>query len=173
MSVDQAIREIIRAEISQQLAPLREVVSRLEAESGNLELLGRLAEQLVPFAQLLGLPMPAPRTVATPRGRPARAGRPAQVGVGSTVIPGGARRGRPGRPPRAPGRLCAIIGCGNPARSKGYCSAHYQKLRMLIRTNRRPDAWIDDAAQSSVPDVVLPRGRAASKALQAGNGNHG
>lgn len=155
MSVDQAFREMIRAEISQQLQPLRQVVSRLEAESENLQLLGRLAEQLAPFAALLGLPAVAP---APTRARPAPA---AKTGRSAT------RRGRPGRPPTVSNRMCAIIGCKNPARSKGYCSAHYQKLRMLIRTNRRPDAWVDDAAPHSVPDVVLPRGRAASKALKA------
>ena len=63
-------------------------------------------------------------------------------------------------------RPCAIIGCKRPSRTKGYCAAHYQKLRMLDRTKRLPDAWKDFAAPNSVEDVVLPRGRAASKALK-------
>ncbi|WP_255208493.1 MULTISPECIES: cell wall protein [unclassified Myxococcus] len=65
-------------------------------------------------------------------------------------------------------RACAVIGCDRPSRSKGYCSAHYQKLRLLMRTNRRPSAWKDDALPQSVADVKLPRGRAASKALHEG-----
>lgn len=60
-------------------------------------------------------------------------------------------------------RQCAIIGCRRPARSKGYCSAHYQKLRLLVKTNRRPASWVDDAAPNSVPEIVLPRGRAAQR----------
>jgi histone H1/5 len=44
---------------------------------------------------------------------------------------------------------------------------------MLIRTHRRPDSWIDDAAQGTVPDYSLPRGRAASKALKGGNATTG
>jgi hypothetical protein len=38
---------------------------------------------------------------------------------------------------------------------------------MLIRTHRRPSAWTDYAPANSVADIVLPRGRAAAKALRA------
>src|SRR5919106_1189383 len=76
-----------------------------------------------------------------------------------------ARRGSPPGP--ASSRGCAIRSCRRPARTKGYCAAHYQKLRMLTRTNRRPSAWVDFAPQGSVDDVVLPRGRAAAKAKRA------
>lgn len=62
-------------------------------------------------------------------------------------------------------RTCAIIGCNRPNRTKGYCAAHYQKLRMLTQTDRRPAAWKDHAAAWSVEDIKLPRGRAGSKAL--------
>jgi hypothetical protein len=61
-------------------------------------------------------------------------------------------------------RGCAIAGCGRTARTKGYCSAHYQKLRMLARSGRRPAEWIDFAIPDSVPDQVLPRGAAAARA---------
>lgn len=99
---------------------------------------------------------------------------------------GGGRRG-PGRPPnpfkvsklqlKAGGRRrtraqngqndrgCALIGCKRPARSKGYCAAHYQKYRSLARTGRLPSDWKDFAPPASVKDVVLPRGRAGAKAL--------
>jgi hypothetical protein len=56
-----------------------------------------------------------------------------------------------------------VIGCKRPSRSKGYCSAHYQKLRLLIRTNRRPADWVDDAKAQSARDMKLPRGRAAAR----------
>jgi hypothetical protein len=59
-----------------------------------------------------------------------------------------------------------VIGCKRPSRSKGYCSAHYQKLRLLIRTNRRPADWVDDARSQSARDVKLPRGRAAARERQ-------
>jgi hypothetical protein len=65
------------------------------------------------------------------------------------------------------GRECAVIDCGRPARSKGYCAAHYQKFRMLERTNRLPADWVADAAPNSVKNIALPRGRAGSKALAA------
>ncbi|WP_420715024.1 cell wall protein [Corallococcus sp. bb12-1] len=70
-------------------------------------------------------------------------------------------------------RACAIIDCGKPSRTKGYCAAHYQKLRSLEKTKRRPDAWADNAGPNSVKDVVLPRGRAASKALAESNTTSG
>ena len=62
-------------------------------------------------------------------------------------------------------RQCALIGCKRPARSKGYCAAHYQKYRMLSRSGRLPPGWVDDAAAQTVENVVLPRGRAGAKAL--------
>lgn len=58
---------------------------------------------------------------------------------------------------------CGIAGCGRAARTKGYCGAHYQKLRLLIRTGRRPPGWRDHPAPDSVLDVRLPRGRAAPR----------
>ena len=56
-------------------------------------------------------------------------------------------------------------GCGKKMRSKGYCAAHYQKFRMLERTNRLPSDWVADAAPNWVKNVKLPRGRAGAKAL--------
>ncbi|WP_341870924.1 vegetative protein [Corallococcus llansteffanensis] len=98
---------------------------------------------------------------------------PVKAPAGKAAAPAAkapATRG-PGRPPaRAPAaednQACAVIGCKRQSRSKGYCSAHYQKLRLLIRTGRRPDAWVDGARSQSVQDVKLPRGRAGSQALK-------
>lgn len=64
-----------------------------------------------------------------------------------------------------PARGCAIIGCTRPLRAKGYCGAHGQKRHMLEKTGRKPASWKDYAVPSSVLDVILPRGRAGSKAL--------
>ncbi|WP_244981532.1 hypothetical protein [Corallococcus exercitus] len=78
------------------------------------------------------------------------------------------RASKPGKPKVAQAdgaRACAIKGCGKPSRTKGYCAAHYQKLRNLEKTERRPAEWMDDAKPNTVEDILLPRGRAASKAL--------
>ena len=144
MSVENAFRAMIRNEIESQLAPLREVVDLLRAHSADLQALGTLAHQLSPITAFLSPyagEAPAPKLV---RGRTARADRSEENGRG-----------------------CAIRGCRRPARTKGYCAAHYQKLRMLTRTNRRPTSWEEFAAPGSVEDVVLPRGRAAAKARKA------
>ena len=166
MSVDKAFREMIRNEIEVQLKPLRDVVARLESGTADLDALRSVAERLAPLAQvvgpLFGAQAPAAGKVGRrPVGRPA--GR-AAVSAPVAAASGGKRRGRK---PAADGgaRECAIQGCGKPSRTKGYCAAHYQKLRMLEKTNRRPSAWADYANPNSVEDIKLPRGRAASKAL--------
>lgn len=101
------------------------------------------------------------------------------VGRLGTAFGAPLKRG-PGRPPKAlavkgkgkgkrgasgGARLCALEDCGRPARSKGYCAAHYQKLRMLDRTGRLPSDWVEYAPEGSVKNVTLPRGRAGAKAL--------
>ncbi len=60
---------------------------------------------------------------------------------------------------------CAVLGCRRRTRSKGFCPSHYQKYRMLKRTDRLPITW-DQVARggilppgASVVDVVLKRGR--------------
>jgi hypothetical protein len=143
---------MIRREIEAQLRPLKNIVARLQDGTSDLGVLKGLAERLSPFASLLAA---GPAVSEAPRrGRPP--GRISAKGV---------RRGR--RRAKASERGCAIKGCRNPSRTKGYCAAHYQKLRMLIRTHRRPSAWTDYAPPNSVADIVLPRGRAAAKALKA------
>ena len=69
----------------------------------------------------------------------------------------------PGVAPVKRVRECAIIDCGKPARSKGYCNNHYQKLRMLTRSRRLPSDWVPDAEPGSVKNIALPRGRAGAK----------
>jgi hypothetical protein len=176
MSVDKAFREMVRNEIETQLKPLRELVSRLEEGTADLDRLRSVAEQLAPLASAVG-PLfgvagggggggggGGRGAGRRGPGRPARSAAPAPAAASS----GGKKRGRK---PAAEGgaRDCAIIGCGKPSRTKGYCAAHYQKLRMLEKTNRRPSAWVDYAEPNSVEDLKLPRGRAAAKALAESN----
>jgi hypothetical protein len=153
MSVDQAIRSMIRDEVEAAVLPLQRALADLQ-NSG----LGKLS-------QLLG-------GGAVKRGP----GRPPNPFKLATV---GARRG-PGRPPGsgakagrsradngANDRGCALQGCKRPARSKGFCAAHYQKYRNLEATGRLPSDWKPFASPGSVKDIILPRGRAGSKALAA------
>jgi hypothetical protein len=172
MSVDKAFREMVRNEIEAQLKPLRDLVSRLEAGTADLDRLRNVAEQLAPLASAVGPLFGASgRAAAAPArrgpGRPARA-----ASAPAAAATGGKRRGRK---PAAEGgaRECAINGCGKPSRTKGYCAAHYQKLRMLEKTGRRPSAWVDYANPNSVDDIKLPRGRAAAKALAEAQKNAG
>ncbi|QDF00909.1 cell wall protein [Myxococcus xanthus] len=170
MSIANALGEIFRRELDAQLVPLQQAVRRMEEGLEALELVREVTHRLAPLTSRLGA-MAGVRTptvlpastrggrkqvVAAPKGR-ASVGRP--VAAKPVVSQARAEEGA---------RACAVIGCERPSRSKGYCSAHYQKLRLLMRTNRRPSAWKDDALPQSVEDVTLPRGRAASKALREG-----
>lgn len=154
MSVDRILQDMIRDEVNRALAP---VMAALDEMRENNDLKAQLSS-------LLG-------------GQPVRRG-PGRPRKNAYVIPLRAdaspapRRG-PGRPPgsgkvgrpRSEARGCALQGCRRPARSKGFCAAHYQKYRMLSKTNRLPSDWKADAAPGSIKDIVLPRGRAGAKAL--------
>ena len=146
MSFDAAIREMIREELAAVLAPIAKAVADLQ-EQGNLQ------------AQLQSLLGGGAR-----RGP----GRPRKLPLGFAALTVGrkARKGPKGKRGRASNdRGCAIAGCKRPARSKGYCAAHYQKFRMLTRTKRLPADWVAHASPGTVKDLVLPRGRAGAKAL--------
>jgi hypothetical protein len=173
MSVDKAFRDMIRNEIEAQLKPLRDVVSRLEAGTSDLNELRSVAERLAPLAAAVGpLFGGGGRAAAAPARRgPGRPARSAAAAPAASAA-GGKKRGR--KPAGEDGaRECAIRGCGKPSRTKGYCAAHYQKLRMLEKTGRRPEAWEDYAKPNSVDDIKLPRGRAAAKALAEAAKNAG
>ncbi|MFE8603642.1 hypothetical protein [Archangium violaceum] len=174
MSIEKPLREMVQAELRGRLAPMHKAITRMDERLAVVEDLVGILQRLAPLTkrmQSLQLALPGLSAPAGPRARSAvvPAARGAQA---AAVVP--AARGaqaaavvpaRRGRPPALEGKRCAVIGCKRPSRSKGYCSAHYQKLRLLVKSNRRPDKWVDDASPQSVPDVVLPRGRAASKAL--------
>ena len=148
MSVDKMLRDMIRDEGEALIAPLARAIEGLQEQ-------GDLASRL---SSLLGTKRGPgrPRKTTLLLGR--RPGRPAKAGKRGTRA-----RAEDG----ANDRPCAIAGCKRSSRAKGYCSAHYQKLRMLARTNRLPADWKEFAAPQSVKDLKLPRGRAGSKALAA------
>ncbi len=138
MSVDKYIRDLVKDEVHAAIAPLVNAIERLQQSD---QVVARLSAALGAGG--------------------GRRGRPAKL----LALPAG-RRGRRTRGARGSNdRGCALIGCKRPARSKGYCAAHYQKFRMLARTHRLPSDWAEHAAPNSVKDVVLPRGRAGAKAL--------
>ena len=140
MSIEKAFRDAVREEVEAQLRPLRSTLQQL---SGLTSIAGQLSALGAAFGA------PARRGVGRPRKLPTL---------------GRARRTR--APDGASDRPCALDGCKRKARSKGYCSAHYQKFRNLAKTHRLPSDWVEYAPANSVKDVVLPRGRAAAKALK-------
>lgn len=140
MSVDKALREMIHAEIRAQLAPLAAALAELQTQQTAI---ARRASAL---------------------GQPLKRGAIASLSKrGRQAVQRAALSGRVDNVDRH----CAVMGCDRPARSKGYCAAHYQKYRMLSLSGRLPPSWVDDAAPHSVENIVLPRGRAGAKALAA------
>jgi hypothetical protein len=164
MSFQRALQEMIRRELGSQLGPIQKSIIQLERGLSSLQGLREVTAQLAPLlgergrqavlrhAQVQATPPRATPPRATPAARTSAAPAP------STRAKAAASSGA---------RLCAVIGCKRPSRSKGYCSAHYQKLRLLIRTNRRPADWKDDAPAQSARDVKLPRGRTGARERQA------
>ncbi len=170
MSIEKPLLEMVQAELRTRLGPMHKAVARMGERLDVIEELTDIVQRLAPLAtRMQSLQLALPGIESPPTGRDRGGGRPPAV---ETLLPAPRGRGaeavpekRGGRAVEVAGRRCAVIGCKRPARSKGYCSAHYQKLRLLVKSNRRPESWVDDAAPQSVPEVVLPRGRAASKAL--------
>lgn len=146
---------MIRRELDAALAPLQKVVGRLEQGLVSLETVRRVTGQLAPLLRKQGQQVVLQAAQAVPA-VPA----PAKRGPAPTRAPVAAPAPK-AKAPATGGLSCAVIGCKRPSRSKGYCSAHYQKLRLLIRTGRRPKDWVDDARPQSARDMKLPRGRAA------------
>jgi hypothetical protein len=135
MSFDKLLRDTVREEVARAVAPLAAALAQLQSQS---QIVSRLAGAF-------GSPIKA------------RVGRPPKalsVGGGKT-----AKASKDGA------RACALEDCGRPARSKGYCAAHYQKYRMLEKTGRLPSDWKEYAPVGSVKNLTLPRGRAGAKAL--------
>jgi hypothetical protein len=149
MSVDKAIRDMIRGEVEAAVAPLAHAISQMQNQGG---VLGQL--QALLGGQKRGPGRPPNPFKAFKLGSGRGPGRPRKVAAGSRTRSNGQND-----------RGCALIGCKRPARSKGYCAAHYQKFRALQRTGRLPSDWKDFAPPNSVKDIILPRGRAGAKAL--------
>jgi hypothetical protein len=207
LSLEAELRDMVRRELQQQLAPVLKAVARMAKGLEALDALRETTYRLAPLSSRLGAvagvrtPTLAPEPVTRRRpGRPpgkaaaksapaakapaakatkASAGKaaktpaaksaPAAKSVSAAKAPAAkAPAAKAAKTPAAAegSQACAVIGCKRQSRSKGYCSAHYQKLRLLIRTGRRPDSWVDGARPQSVHDVTLPRGRAGSQALK-------
>ncbi|NBD12692.1 vegetative protein [Corallococcus sp. c25j21] len=163
------------------LDALRDVTYRLAPLSSRLgSVAGVRTPTLAPEPVARRRPGRPPSAKAAPAAKAAPvkgAGKaaPAKGAAAKAAPVKGAAKAAPAKGPGRPAaraaaaegsQACAVIGCKRQSRSKGYCSAHYQKLRLLIRTGRRPDAWVDGARPQSVQDVTLPRGRAGSQALK-------
>lgn len=152
MSIESMLRDMVREEVQRAVAPLSVSLASMESQAGLVSKLSAL------FGAA-----PARRGP----GRPPKAATHALVAAP-------VKRG-PGRPRKAivaakggqagTGRGCALEDCKRPARSKGYCAAHYQKFHMLQKTGRLPSDWTENAEPNSVKNIVLPRGRAGAKAL--------
>jgi hypothetical protein len=158
MSFEKPLREMIRRELETQLRPIQKSIAQLERSLATLAGLREVTDQLSPLLGQQGREVVrrAQAQAAPQRAAPQRAAAPARAPAAAP-----APRAKVEAP--AAERRCAVIGCKRPSRSKGYCSAHYQKLRLLIRTNRRPADWVDDAKPQSARDLKLPRGRAAAR----------
>lgn len=170
MSVETEFRALVRSEVESQLKPLQRAI---EAMQESLAISRQLESSLAPVARAFAQVLQGTEAVAAVPGKRGP-GRPRKVlpatsnAIVASVAPratASAAKGRPGRKKSTEAaRACAIRGCKRPARAKGYCAAHYQKLRMLSTRNQRPSAWVDFPAPQSVEDLKLPRGRAAAKA---------
>ena len=149
MSVEVALSSMVASAVEQALSPL----------------IASLA-QFAQVATMLGTPNGTGTGTSAPAAIKRGPGRPKAVEV-SQDAPAKRGRGRPKKVDTDSGdlKVCAVIDCGRPARSKGYCAAHYQKFRMLEKTDRLPADWVADAAPNSVENIILPRGRAGAKAL--------
>ncbi|HYH97830.1 MAG TPA: cell wall protein [Hyalangium sp.] len=158
MSLEKALREMIRRELGNRLAPLQRSIGQLERGLASLQSVRDVTGRLAPLLGERGrqVVMRHAQAHVTPQ----RAAPPARTPAAAQASKAKAA------PAASSSQLCAVIGCKKPSRSKGYCSAHYQKLRLLVRTGRRPKDWVDDATPQSARDMKLPRGRAAGGARQ-------
>jgi histone H1/5 len=165
MSIEKPLREMVKLELRVQMRPMNEALAVVEDRLEFLADLRNIVTRLEPLAARLNVKLPVVPRAAPVRkgpGRPKKVERPQKAApVAPTPAPVEAEEPKAARGEEK--RACAIIGCPRANRSKGYCSAHYQKLRLLVKTNRRPASWVDDAGPHSVPDVVLPRGRTAGR----------
>jgi hypothetical protein len=137
MSLDKLLRDVVREEVARAMGPLSDALGKLQAQSAIVSRLGDAFG-----VRVKGPVAKAPKAVK--------------------VVKGG-KRGKAAESDGA--RACALEDCGRPARSKGYCAAHYQKYRMLQKTGRLPSDWVEFAPVGSVKNLTLPRGRAGAKAL--------
>lgn len=139
--LERAFRTVLAEELAGQLSPLTDTLLRI-AESLSPSGLRRQPKRELPSAALDALAS----SLAT-----------LDAGPDAAAEEEAAPEARP----------CAVIGCKRPVRSLGYCAAHYQKRRLMVASGRLHHAWTEDAAPSSIPDVILGRKRReSSEALE-------
>lgn len=149
MSIDKILAEMVADEVARALEPVQAALAELQGSSAVVSRLAAVLSQPAPAAK---------------RG-PGRPRKTAPVAAVAAAPKAGRKAKRARKAPSEAGSTCAVMDCGRPERSKGYCAAHYQKFRMLARTNRLPADWVADAAPNSVMNIALPRGRAGAEAL--------
>ncbi len=155
---------MIRRELEAVLTPLQKTVGRLEQGLLSLETVRRVTEQLSPLLRKQGQQVVLQHAQTQTQAPAKRGAAPARAAAEAAAKAPAKAPAKSREPAAGAGaQACAVIGCKRPSRSKGYCSAHYQKLRLLIRTDRRPRDWVDDARPQSAKDIKLPRGRAAAR----------
>ena len=144
------IAEATEKALDKRLAPLAKTIERLTAEAEEWNRFR--ADIFQSFSQSRGY---------------SRAGAKTSPGKASSKlpfleVPPPLKRGSAGSQ-----KGCGVKGCDRPSRTLGYCSAHYQKFRMLSKRGQLPTDWVENPTPGSVENVLLPRGRAASKTAKA------
>lgn len=133
------LEQLVRGELQRVLAPVIDAIIKMQG--------GKVSPHIVEAAA------PAP----VRRGRPASAvkrGKPASAASAKAKAKAGKK------PQAADAAVCAVIGCSKPARSRGLCAVHYQKMRNLLKRGELPEAWKKDAHEpQSLKDIKLRRGR--------------
>jgi len=132
------LEQLVRGELQRVLAPVIDAIVSLQGKK-----LSPVAEAAAPA--------------------PVRRGRPASVvkrGKPASAAPAKVKAKASKKSHTADAAVCAVIGCSKPARSRGLCAVHYQKMRNLLKRGELPEAWKKDAHEpQSLKDIKLRRGR--------------
>lgn len=132
------LERLVRSELRRAMAPVTDALIKMQG----------------------GKVSPEAAEVATPA--PVRRGRPASAVKREKPVsaaPAKANK-KAGKKSPSAGTACAVIGCDKPARSRGLCAVHYQKMRNLLKRDELPQAWRKDSHEpQSLQDIKLRRGR--------------
>lgn len=139
------LEQLVRGELQRVLAPVIDAIIKMQGGKTS------------PHISVTETAAPAP----VKRGRVAvRRGKPA------SAAPVKAKASKKTR--AADAAACAVIGCDKPARSRGLCAVHYQKMRNLLKRGELPETWKKDAHEpQSLKDIKLRRGRPGKASAEA------